>query len=382
VDASCAGARYGRHAQPCGLPGGSCDKRLPRRAGAVYRFVNRGWPTLGNHRYVADSRVRDEMRGRPGWIDEGITFCVLGSARVPLASMEFPNLSPGPGISPGFGGIDNCSVGWESTGTLSTCVIGTNMPTFEASAGVEAAGQGPYSALTGMVSAFASVVGYGDIRTSVSRSFVQMLDLIPGGGFFVTSADRTSGTSSSLRTVSPAPFPHTFRPFAGNYEVDPDFALTYSLFVKQVRGTGEAYVQPIVTLLDMRSGKRLELSAGAIGTPPASDFATRDAATGEVLVFASLFPGSPFGRSRGLPTLRTPHVFDADNYWGWGGDFEWRLNRGEFTRTLALARGVDSSLSTEPGDYAIESFGIKAEVVGDASIGFNLQRMKVAVERP
>jgi hypothetical protein len=132
----------------------------------------------------------------------------------------------------------------------------------------------------------------------------------------------------------------------------------------------------------MRSGKRLELSAGAIGTPAASDFATRDAATGEVLVFASLFPGSPFGRSRGLPTLRTPHVFDADHSWGWGGDFEWRVNRSEFPRTLALARQVDPSLSAEPGDYAIESFGIKGEVVGEASIGFNLQRMRLAIERP
>jgi len=349
----------------------------------VYRFVNNGWPARGNHRYVADERVRQEMHARANWVEEGVAFCVLRSQRVPLASMNFPNMSPCPGISPGFGGIDNCPVGWESTGSLQTCVIGSNMPTFQTAVGADAADQGPYTALTGMLSAFGSVVGYAGIGGSTSRSFVQMPDSTPGGGFFVTSADRSAGSASSLRTESPAPIPGTFRPFAAGFEVDMDLVVKYSLFVKQVRAaSGDAYVQPILTLVDKQSGKRLELSAGAIGTPLASDFATRDAATGEVMVFASLSPASRLGRSAGLPSLQTSHVFDSDHSWGFGGDFEWRVNRNEAAAVLALARSIDPSLSAEPGDYAFDKFGIKGEVVGDASIGYNLQQMSVSVVRP
>jgi hypothetical protein len=58
------------------------------------------------------------------------------------------------------------------------------------------------------------------------------------------------------------------------------------------------------------------------------------------------------------------------------------INRLEFPAVLQLARQVNPALSADPKTYSVESFGLKDEVVGTASLGLNVESMQVSVERP
>jgi hypothetical protein len=156
-----------------------------------------------------------------------------------------------------------------------------------------------------------------------------------------------------------------------------DLVLDYRLFVKRARVAGDgagAYVQPLVTLRDVRSGLAMELSPGAIGTPEIVDGTFRDAATGDVLVFIALGPATSIGRSFGLPALRIRRRSTPAIPGDMGGDFGYRINRSEFVRALERARVLEPGLSAEPGDYRIEALSLKGEVSGDSEIGYQVER--------
>lgn len=353
--------------------------RCPAPLVAVRRFVNTGSGKPLNHRYVIHGAVQREMRSRPGWVEEGTAFCVPES---------IPGLWGDPIEGP------------ESWLQLAPCVPGQ---AFDRGC-LEAVNLQPsFSSFQRAISAFLSadfagrtgaqdvdglgtfVIGYpsDDPAALMSRSFVQTLSLLkaPGTvGIQLVGSDRAAGHLSSIVVRYPG---RNLRPFAGNQAED--LALTYTLMVKRVRAEGAAdaaYVQPLVRFVDGRSGVRLVLSPGAIGTPEFADGAGRDAASGDVLVFVTLGPGTSVGTSLGLPSLRTPRAFDADGPWGWGGDYSYRLNRSSFREVLARARLIDPRLSAEPGDYVVESVGLKGEAAGDAEIGFNLVDIALSLAAP
>jgi hypothetical protein len=360
-------------------------------AGSVpmYRFVNPGSANRGlvNHRYVDDEGIRAQMRARPGWYEEGIAFCVQ-SAKVDLLGWVFQDLhtmntyAPQP---PNY-----CHNGIGISAQMQWCMESVNMPPLSALNPLAVADSAPYYARTGALNRGlleSLPIMPGDPDHSFAQTFYD--GAIPGpatgGGFFITSLDRSYGNTSSVatRTIIQAGYIMQ-RPFVNAYDVDLDLQLHYQLFVRRVRAAGAgnaAYVQPLVTFLDSSSGHRLVLSPGAIGTPPLSDFATRDAASGNALVFIALGTSS-VGRNLGLPALQAPSVFDSDNPWGWGGDFFYRVNRTEFAKLIAMARTVDPVLGTDPATYGVESFGLKGEIVGQADIGYNVGRLEITLQRP
>jgi hypothetical protein len=73
-----------------------------------------------------------------------------------------------------------------------------------------------------------------------------------------------------------------------------------------------------------------------------------------------------------LPTLPTPSGFVSPNFWGWGGYFEFRMDRAQFQRVIDAARTVDPALSSSPADYLVDNFHFNNEVYGDGEIGVNL----------
>jgi len=267
---------------------------------------------------------------------------------------------------------------------VSLCIESDNMPALSSALRV----QDPPSPFASRTGAF-NPVGWVYTQPSATleeapvHSFVQTFGMVQAAGFFVTSRDRIAGNVSSLR--GDLDLVTGFAPFLATYEVDMDLVLAYRLFVKRARvaeGAGsEAYVQPLVTLRDERSGVRMALSPGAIGTPSMADGTFRDAATGDVTVFIALGT-SPIGRSLGLPALRISKTFDADNAWGWGGDFQFRINRTEFAGALERARAMDPRLSADPADYRVVALSLKGEVAGDSEIGYQFERMELSVVRP
>lgn len=349
--------------------------QCPASTAPVRRFVNAGWGAgLGNHRYVADEVVVGEMRSKPGWTEERTAFCVPAAGRSVVAR---------DGLA-----FDYCPYG--------ECFSARHMAAeFGAAVGpVAPAESGVFSALTGahdrpgnvgFVTNGSFVIGYpaATVTGMASRSFIQAF--AGGAGFQVRSADALGGPASLVaanRRRAPTPI----APFLTTYDVPMEFTLSYTVFVKRVRaadapGNG-AYVQPLVTFTDSRSGLALVLSAGAIGTPVMSDGVARDAASGNVLVFVNLGKDTSAGTSEGLPSLRTPKAFDAESASGLGGEFRYRLDATGFRAILARARAVEPRLGDDPAGYLVTSFGLKGEVAGEAEIGYNVEGLEVAVVRP
>jgi hypothetical protein len=114
---------------------------------------------------------------------------------------------------------------------------------------------------------------------------------------------------------------------------------------------------------------------------PAGDYLAPDVGTGKVIVGTTFRPDSPFGRSLGLSTLDTPSGFVPPNPWGWGGAFEFRMNRAEFQKVLDAARSVDPALSAAPADYLVDNFHFNNEVFGDGDIGLNLTGYTLELRR-
>ena len=178
-------------------------------------------------------------------------------------------------------------------------------------------------------------------------------------------------------TVDPGKFDDRFFPWTPR-ESDAELALQFTLNVKSIETNGygsAAYGHPTIEFIDQRSGHHLYFTVMTYGTPPAvpaGDYLAPDVGTGKVIVGTTFRPSTPYGRSFGLPTLPTPSGFVPANSWGWGGYFEFRMDRGEFQNVLDAARTVDAALSASPDDYLVDNFHFNNEVYGDGEIGINL----------
>lgn len=155
--------------------------------------------------------------------------------------------------------------------------------------------------------------------------------------------------------------------------------------VKRLRvanASSHAYGHPTLEFIDQRSGKHLYFTVLVYGTIPThGDYLAPDVGTGKVIVGTTLRPGTPYGRSLGIPTLPTPSGFVSENYWGWGGPFDFRIDRAEFERIVNAARTVDAALSADIRDYLVDNFHFNNEVVGDGEIGLNLADFKLQLLR-
>ena len=353
----------------------------------VYRFYNNKWDAgLANHRYVADEFTRGAMRARPGWIEEGIAFCVLSATKVQIGI----NSADLAGIPYSYSANEVPCDSLVTSGATS-CIGASGMPypaTFRRvlDPGTSAA----CDALTGTPTLPVSFVAYTQSAATeldaASRSFVQGMQTGPVG-FFVSAVDRVSGTPNSLRRTTswPSGIPAWY-PFTENLDVDVDLAIDYTLRVKRARSDGApgsgSYAQVLVTLTDNSSGLQLELSPGGVGNVALNPLTVRDAATGLVLVFLPLRDDMPIGRSLGLASFTVPQNFDSTAAEGDGGDFSFRVNRAEFAKLLVAARALEPRLSSDPADYRFASLGAKGETAGQADIGFHIDRLHATMLRP
>jgi hypothetical protein len=82
-----------------------------------------------------------------------------------------------------------------------------------------------------------------------------------------------------------------------------------------------------------------------------------------------------------LPSLPTPSGFVSPHPWGWGGYFEYRMNREEFKRVIGSWRTLVPELSTDPADYFFDNFHFNNEVGGDVEIGIWLRDFQLSLIR-
>ena len=372
---------------PSGKDGaGSCAAGLV----PVYRLYNNGFALHvdGNHRYVTDAGERAKMQAK-GWIDEGVRFCAYGAAFQPVKSYVIATLLPGK-VRPSA----ECE---DETLNLGPCVAINNLPTPGSPVTFPDTNPRDTTAFFNYTGSRSSYVYTADTASPANTEFVQLDDVYPNGvgihalfGIHVDSTKRFGGTLSSINplyqfhtTVPAGTFDDRFFPWAG-YESPAELRVSYTLNVKTIVSTtpgGGAYGHPTLEFIDTRSNHHLYFTAGTYETMPLvhGNYLAIDSGTGKVIVGSTLRTDSNYFRIFGLGTLATPSGFVSPNPWGYGGYFEFRMNRDEFQNVLNDGRKLDAALSASPDDYILDNFHFNNEVAGDGEIGINLADYKLEV---
>jgi len=352
----------------------------------VYRLYNNRFAFHdSNHRFVTDAGERARMVAL-GWIDEGARFCALGVGPVPIESYAITAASP-TRVMPSA----QCE---DESVNRGPCIAINNLPVPSALYPT-IAGSTPasFTDFTGQPTSTRLFVVPPATVDESKLAFVQ--DAGQTIGVHVDTDGRGASAYSSMNplyqfhtTVDRGTFDDRFFPFSGR-EAAVELGIQFTLNVKSIQTFtpgSAAYGHPTIEFIDQRSGRHLYFTVMTYGTPPAvpaADYLAPDVGTGKVIVGTTFRADSPFGRSFGLPTLATPSSgFVAPNPWGWGGYFEFRMNRDEFQRVLDAARTVDPALSASPNDYLVDNFHFNNEVYGDGEIGINLSGYKLQLLRP
>lgn len=353
----------------------------------VYRVYNNRWMyNDSNHRFVADRAQRDRMLAR-GWVDEGVAFCAYGAREMPIKSF-LVHVDLERKILPSA----QCE---DESVNLGPCMALNNLPVPRNLMGPYRYMEPPPSGFferTGMTSLVNYVVDVSPTQAAIENVFVQ------GGtgsrtsvlGIHVDTRSRGAPLLSSVNplyqlptTVAPGTFDPRFFPWAPAEDAV-QLKVSYVVNVKslQVRNAqSHAFGHPTLEFMERRSGRNLYFTALTYGTVDANDLLVVDGSTGKVIVGTTLRAASPYLRNVGLPSLYTAPGFVAPNYWGWGGAFEFRIDRAEFQRILDAARTLDATLSADPADYLLDNFHFNNEVFGDGEIGLNLADFKVELVR-
>ena len=351
----------------------------------VYRLYNqRAAFNDSNHRYVTSGAERARMVAR-GWIDEGIRFCSDGAVEVPIKQFTIA-LGPQPGqIRPSA----ECE---DESIHLGPCIAVNNLPVPASLLSTDSVTDPPFAERTGLNRLPTFVLDASRPLESASNVFVQIAapDTF---GLHVDTRSKGPNAGSSINplyqftTGAPAGKPDLrIFPF-GVSESEVELQVSFNLFVKtiEVRSAGgSAFGHTTLELIDQRSGKHVYFTTLAYGTVPEGTppvYIAFDTFTGRPIVGTSMRTDSPYIRPFGLPSLPTPSGFVSPHPWGWGGAFEFRVNRDEFTRIIASWRTLVPELSTDPADYFFDNFHFNNEIGGDGEIGIWLQDYQVRLIR-
>ena len=353
----------------------------------VYRlYNNRAAFNDSNHRYVTNEAERARMVAK-GWIDEGVRWCTNFVQDTPIKRFAIEGRTPEGNIRPSA----QCE---DESINLGPCVAVNNLPTPAALVETFRLPQQdqPFTDRTGYKSIYAFVLDPAQGSAAASAPFVLGTDL-GALGIHVDTRTRGPNSGSSINplyqfstSATAGPSDARFFPF-GPHESDVQLQVSFNLFVKtiEVRSAGgSAFGHTTLELIDQRSGKHVYFTTLAYGTVPEGTppvFIAFDTFTGRPIVGTSMRTDSPYIRPFGLPSLPTPSGFVSPNPWGWGGGFEFRVDRDEFKRIIDSWRTLVPELSTDPADYFFDNFHFNNEIGGDGEIGIWLQDYQVRLIR-
>ena len=358
---------------------GRCE---PGTVPVVRLYNNRFLFNDTNHRYVWRDDERARMRGK-GWIDEGARFCALGAAEAPLRTFA---------LSGGVPRILPSRVCEDESVSLGPCVAVNNLPPPSQQMFAVQQAPTPFFERTGVESSFTFVQPgrAASAQEAAAGAYVQgHYELL---GLHVETTGRGPAILSSINplyqfrtSVDADGRDRRFFPWAVAYDTDVQLSISGTVNVKRLRmanADSHAIGHPTLEFIDQRSGKHLYFTALAYGTiDPNLDFLAPDASTGIMIVGTTLRASTPFGRNFGIAALHTPRDFVSESYWGWGGPFEFRVDRTEFKRIVDAARSMDAALSADIRDYLLDNFHFNNEIAGDGEIGLNLAGYKLQLLR-
>jgi hypothetical protein len=350
----------------------------------VYRLYNNRFAfNDSNHRFVTNQQERERMIAK-GWADEGISFCTTGVEEAAIKSFRFEaNLDDGK--------IQPSAVCEDESRSLGACMAVNNLaaPTTRiASSGLMTPPM-DYGLKTGMSSNSTFIAGPLPDPVAATTVFVQQSS--NAYGIHVDTVQRGPSVLTSVNplyqfktTVEPGAADARVFPFSHAYETDAQISVKFVANVRTVtvrNAASQAFGHPTLELIDQRSGRHLYFTTLVYGTVEPNDYLAPDIGTGKVIVGTTFRDGSPYLRNFDSWTFATPSGFVAENVWGRGGKFEYRMDRGEFQRVLDAARTIDGALSADPADYMLDNFHFNNEVYGDGEIGMNLTGFRLELVR-
>jgi hypothetical protein len=354
--------------------GGHCAFGTP-----VHRLYNqRAAFNDSNHRYLTSDSERARMVAQ-GWYDEGVRFCSDGAIDGPIKRFSLEN-------GPLFGNIRPSAQCEDESLNVGPCLAVNNLPPpVSVFSTPTSAQEEPFFQRTGYRSDVNHVVDATQGAASVGNVFLQgryLREL----GIHIDTRSRGPNAGSSvnpLYQLSTRPGARFF-PF-GTYDSDVELSVSFAVFVKtiEVRSPGgSAFGHPTLEMIDQRSGRHVYFTTLAYGTVDAIPvFIAFDSGTGRPIVGTSFRADSPYIRTLGLPSLPTPSGFVSPNPWGWGGDFEYRMDRGQFKRVIDAWRTLVPELSTDPADYFLDNFHFNNEIGGEGEIGIWLRDFQLRLLR-
>jgi hypothetical protein len=350
----------------------------------VYRLYNRrAIFNDSNHRYVTSAAERARMVAK-GWADEGVRFCSDEAVEVPIKRFAIEN-------RPVEGFVHPSAQCEDETFNLGPCIAVNNLPAPGSLLKTPTLPQdAPFFERTGYQADEVHVLDAAQGASTASDVFVQGR-AVQEIGIHIDTRSRGPNAGSSINplyqlstTVAPGQPDLRFFPF-GAYESDVQLAVSFNVFVKtiQVRSAGgSAFGHTTLELIDQRSGKHVYFTTLAYGTIDAVPvFVAFDTGTGRPIVGTSMRADSPYIRPFGLPSLPTPSGFVSPHPWGWGGEFEFRVDRAEFKRIIDSWRTLVPELSTDPADYFFDTIHFNNEIGGDGEIGIWLRDYQVQLVR-
>ena len=341
-------------------------------------YNNRAAALDSNHRFTIDERVVAEMRAR-AWVVEGVAFCTLSSTFTLRAFNNF--LAPFAAPSP------YCPA---------STVLGPNPETCIALYGLLEMPEKLGNTSPGYTREFAAKTGWGPgVDTVFARSFDagaperSFVQAFYGGllvGVHLVSKERTFGMYAAI-----SPTMYNLKDFSGvgpvfpwdnggEYDVLVNFQLKIATLIRS-DDSAQAYGGPILEFADRRSGVRFLVRALAYGSQAPADFVGNDPISGKLMV-STTFAAPRFGRALkgqyitcGFATLATGGCPAS------GIDYSYRLDRDDFANVLALARTVNSTLSTDIAGYQLIGLQMRNESFGDVELGLLENQIQVSVTK-
>jgi Repeat of unknown function (DUF5648) len=336
----------------------------------VFRLYNgRARYNDTNHRFTPDPAERAKALAE-GWIDEGIAFCTYSwwqsseksfyiSTTTIRPVAECPNEAFPLGSCIGL--LHLPPMTWSVRRYLPTF---NNMPNPDYPLAADA-----ITGSTDSIELWARDPS-GSMQPVAAHSFFEWSGLPGGLGIHLESRDRTSNPYSSIDPsyqFPAAPDAAAVRPWGDGY--DHDLVVSFNLLVKTLRradAASHAYGHPMIEFVDRRSARHFYVTIATYGTLQPKDFVARDVTTGKVIVSTFFRDGPSFGRRLAGQWIGCGDCAPAT-------DFKFAINHAEFAQVLALARGLEPELSTDPADYLVSNFRFKNEAYGDAEIGVSLR---------
>lgn len=378
--------------ETCGSPQGF--QSVP-----VFRlYNNRAAVGDPSHRYTADLAVKQALIEH-GWVYERVAFCVASATYTDSTFViSTSKVTASAACEDETTSTGSC-IALNQLGPLTFAFAGSNV----------------FSPLNGapFVLTPKDITGLdGDIHTSVNstygpdiaqHSFAQTTSVngLVAYGLYVNSRDRVGQPGMDLPAYASINPLYQFITTPPTTSTLPDrrimpwrngtqrfVELSFNLKVNYARkadAQSNAISHPTLELIDTRSRRNLYITLAGGQTVPlpnseAQDYFAADVTTGKIIVSTSFRANPSFGKrvagnSFFCATDATSHHCDSNG----DGNYAFLLSYNDIAYIIAKARRLDTALSTNPADYAIDNFSFNNETSNNAELGVALTNYRLDI---